>query len=294
MKQGFSSKPRFTFGVLTTVAKDVFRSRYHAELLSGLFRRFSASGHELKIFTLSHRPYHSLDEILREHNLDGLLILTWRWIHPGIAHLIETTRHERVLVFNDPVPGLRINHVYTDIGAGMAQAVGHLLKKKYRKIGMLHGPSEIPFRIGKKIVRVPFIDTQLKEKGFRQALRAKGVAWNRHWIRAGKANSEAEGYRVMKQWLREEKLPEAILCGNDELAFGALAALRETGRKMAVIGFDDLERAKSFTPPLTTVRQPLVRMAEDAAGILIGQRESSAPKIVSRRYLPRLIVRKTA
>ena len=294
MKQGFSSKPRYTFGVLTTVAKDLFRSRYHAELLSGIFRRLAGLGHGLKLFTLPLRPYHSLDEILQEQGLDGLLILTWRWVHPGIARLIETTRHERVLVFNDPVPGLRVNHVYTDVAAGMVQAVAHLIKKKYRKIGMLHGPAEIPFQIGKKTVRVPFIDTRLKEKGFIRALKAKGVPYHRRWIRAGKANSEVEGYRVMKQWLREKKLPDAILCGNDDLAFGALTALQETGRKIAVIGFDDLERAKSFTPSLTTVRQPLVRMGEDAAGILIAQREASSPAIVSRRYLPKLIVRKSA
>ncbi len=294
MRKGFSQKPRYTFGVLTTVAKDPFRSRYHAELLSGIFRRLAASGHGLKIFAPPLRPYRSLDEILRGQDLDGLLVLTWRWIHPEVARLIETARHERVLVFNDPVPGLRVNHVYTDVAAGMAQAVAHLLKKKYRRIGMLRGPAEIPFRTGKKTVRVPFIDTRLKEHGFIRALKAKGISCDRRWIRAGKANSEAEGHRVMKQWLREKKLPEAIVCGNDDLAFGALAALRRTGRKIAVIGFDDLERAKSFSPPLTTVRQPLVRMGMDAAGILIRQRETSAPEILSRRYLPKLIVRKSA
>lgn len=294
MTRGFSTKPRYTFGILTTVAKDVFRSRYHAELLSGLFRRFAASGHGLKIFTPSRASYSSLDEILIGHGLDGLLILTWRWIRPDIAHLVETDKHERVLVFNDPLPGLRVNCIYTDVAAGMKQAVDYLAKRPCRKIGMIHGPMDVPFKVGAKTVRVPFIDTRLKADGFIRALKTKGVPCDRRWIRAGKANSEAEGYRVMRRWLREKKLPEAVVCGNDDLAFGALKALREVKKTMPVTGFDDVERAKSFSPPLTTIRQPLVRMAAEAAAILLRQREASYPKIISRRYLPRLIVRKTA
>lgn len=285
---------RYTFGILTTVAKDIFRSNYHAELLSGIFRRAAGLGHAVKIFTPRAVPYHSLDEILLERELDGLLILTWRWIHPDIARLIETTRHDRVLVFNDPVPGLRVHHLYTDIAAGMRLAVGHLRKKKYHRIGMLHGPLEIPFQAGNRTIKVPFTDTQLKEKGFLQALRSKRVASNRSWIRSGKANTEAEGYRVMKSWLCEERLPEALVCGNDDLAFGALKAVRESSKKMAVIGFDDHERAKSFCPPLTTIRQPLVQMAGDAVALLVRQLEKPSVQIISRRYMPKLILRKTA
>jgi DNA-binding LacI/PurR family transcriptional regulator len=259
------------------------------------------------------RPYGSFDAILQEHKLDGLFILTWRWIHPSIAKLVETTCHPRVLVVNDPVPGLQVNSVYTDTDAGMAQAVTRLLKKGrrkietskegeprpalqagYRKIGMLHGPWEVVFKVGRKKVAVPFIDTQLKVRGFLRALKAKHLPCEQTRLRSGAANSEAEGYRVMKGWLREKDLPEAIVCGNDDLAFGALRALKASGKKMAVIGFDDNERAKSFSPPLTTVRQPLRQMGKDAVDILIRRIEGPASRAVSKRYLPKLIIRKTA
>jgi len=240
------------------------------------------------------KPYKNLDEILFRHELDGLFILTWRWIHPSIAKLIETTRHTRVLVVNDPVPGLQVNNLYTDTDAGMAQAVAHLVKKNLRKIGMLHGPWEVPFQVGKRKVSVPFIDTQLKVRGFLRALKAKRISRDQAWLRSGAANSEAEGFRVMKDWLREKDLPEAIVCGNDDLAFGALRALKASGKKMAVIGFDDNERARNFTPPLTTVRQPLAQIGEDAVNVLTRQIKHPAAGTVSKRYCPKLIVRKTA
>ena len=297
-KSLLAKKRSHTFGVLTTVAKGIFRSRYHAELLSGIFQRAATLGHELKIFTLSNEPCVLLDPILQEHGLDGLFILTWRWIHPWVARLIETSRHERVLVFNDPVPGLGVNSVYTDTNAGMAQAVAHLVKKGHRKIGMLHGPMSIPFAAGGRRALVPFIDTCLKEQGFLRALKAKRVPVSKKWIRSGDANTEAEGRRVMKKWLREKNLPEAIVCGNDDLAFGALKTLKEAGMRVpqdiAVIGFDDNERAESFSPPLTTVRQPLARMGKDAVDILIRQIECPASRPISKQYFPKLIVRKTA
>lgn len=291
-------KKSYIFGLLTTPAKDIFHSNYHLGLLSGILPRLKSVKGRLKIIMMPPRPYKSLDEILCRHGLDGLLILTWRWIYPTVAKLIEKTRHPRVLVVNDPVPGLRVNLVYTDTGAGMRQAVAHLVKTDRKKIGMLHGPVSVPFMDGKKKVYVPFIDTRLKEKGFLSALKAEHVRVNKQWVKAGSANIESEGYRVMGKWLREKNLPDAIVCGNDDLAFGALKALKKAGKRVpqdiAVIGFDDNERAKKSNPPLTTVRQPLAQMGKDAVDILIRKIKRPAARPISKRYLPKLIVRKTA
>lgn len=299
-------KSSYTFGILTTPAKDIFHSNYHRALLSGILPRIKALKGRLKIIMMPSKPFSSLDAILDQNKLDGLLILTWRWIHPSVVRLIETTRHPRVLVINDPVPGLQVNSVYTDTDAGLAQAVAHLVKKSRRKIGMLHGPWAVLFKgtgLKKrsrpdKTVRAPFIDTQLKVKSLMLELKARRLRCEPDWFRSGAANSESEGYRVMSGWLREKELPEAIVCGNDDLAFGAVKALKEAGKNvpydMAVIGFDDNERAKSFSPPLTTVRQPLAKMGKDAVDVLARQIRSSAPKPLSKRYAPKLIVRKTA
>ena len=289
-----SPRCRYTFGILTTPAKDIFHSNYHLGLLAGICPRINVAKARLKIVMMPEKPFPSLDAILEQNELDGLLILTWRWIHPSIARLIETTSHPKVLVVNDPVPSLKVNCVSTDADAGMAQAVKHLLKKGHRKIGMLHGPWEVPFKDGRQTVNVPFIDTQLKVKGLMRALKAGRLKCNPDWFRSGTANSVAEGYRVMKSWLREKELPEAIVCGNDDLAFGALRAMREAGKTLAVIGFDDNERAKSFVPPLTTVRQPLAQMGKDAVAILLRQIERPGSKPIFKRYIPKLIVRRTA
>ena len=291
-------RSKYTFGILTTPAKDIFHSNYHLSLLRGIMPRIKAAGGRMKVIMMPATPFKSLEEILAKNGLDGLLILTWRWIHPSVAKLIETTRHPHVLVINDPVPGLKVNIIFTDTSAGMRQAIMHLVKIGRRKIGMLHGPWEVLFKNGRKKIRVPFVDTQLKVQGFLKTLKAKRIPRDQAWLRSGTANSEAEGYRVMKDWLREKDLPEAIVCGNDDLAFGAVKALKEAGKRVpqdvAVIGFDDNERAKNSSPPLTTVRQPLTQMGKDAVDILMRQIKRPALHLVAKQYTPKLIVRKTA
>lgn len=138
-------KKSCTFGILTTPAKDIFHSNYHLALLRGITSRLKVHKVQLKVLMMPPKPFKSLDAILTQNGLDGLMILTWRWIHPSIARLIESTRSSRVLVVNDPVPGLKVNIFFTDTDAGMAQAVAHLVKKGHRKMGLLHGPWEVLF-----------------------------------------------------------------------------------------------------------------------------------------------------
>jgi LacI family transcriptional regulator len=77
------------------------------------------------------------------------------------------------------------------------------------------------------------------------------------------------GYRAMKEILKRRKRPTALFAGNDTIAVGAIAALREAGlnvpRDLAVIGFDDLPFAAYCHPSLTTVDTEPIKQGEQAA-----------------------------
>lgn len=75
----------------------------------------------------------------------------------------------------------------------------------------------------------------------------------------------------------------AVLCGNDEIAFGVLRALQKSGRRVpedvSVIGFDNHPHAEFWSPPLTTVDQDFVRLGASAVRTLVNEPgDSSAPK----------------
>ena len=69
----------------------------------------------------------------------------------------------------------------------------------------------------------------------------------------------------------------AVFAANDEMALGAMRALREAGRivpdDVSVVGFDDMDMAADFQPPLTTVHQYFDRVGTTAVEMLVDRIE---------------------
>ena len=68
-------------------------------------------------------------------------------------------------------------------------------------------------------------------------------------------------------------MPSAIICGNDILAFGAVAECQARGlsvpEDISVVGFDNLEFSTHANPPLTTIDVPAEEMGETAAHFIL-------------------------
>jgi LacI family transcriptional regulator len=92
-------------------------------------------------------------------------------------------------------------------------------------------------------------------------------------------------------------LPDAIICGNDQMAIGAIWELQDAGIRVpadiAVAGFDDIYLGAMFTPPLTTVRQSMRLMGERACALLLER--IASPSLARRveRLPTELIVRES-
>lgn len=89
----------------------------------------------------------------------------------------------------------------------------------------------------------------------------------------------------------------ALVCYNDESAFGAIRALKDHGLRVpedvSVVGFDDMQGASYLNPSLTTIRQPLQHMGVTAARILLQRIRGQAtfPDLVP--ILPGLVIRES-
>lgn len=82
----------------------------------------------------------------------------------------------------------------------------------------------------------------------------------------------ASGYRLMKQLLQKQTLPDALVCASDAIALGAMRACHEANiripKDISIIGFNDIKSAAYATPPLTTMHAPSEAMGEYAAQIV--------------------------
>jgi DNA-binding LacI/PurR family transcriptional regulator len=148
-----------------------------------------------------------------------------------------------------------------------------------------------------------------RQEGFRDALNDAGIACPRtaaRSIEVGPA-SPAAPYKTaleggvaarIAELLAEVPRPDAIMCANDLAALFALQALTKKGvavpGDIAVAGFDDVPEAAIAHPPLTTVRQPMQQMGEEAAHMLLDQMENPETR-PQRKVLPvELVVRASA
>ncbi|WP_162250713.1 LacI family DNA-binding transcriptional regulator [Pelomonas sp. Root1217] len=151
-------------------------------------------------------------------------------------------------------------NVEADDEAGGFGIVRHMLELGHRHILCVGGP---PHTKG----------ADRRVEGFLRAHAETGVEVGAHHVIRTWFTVQG-GREAMETWLqghRGERLPEAIFCGNDAIAFGCMEALEARGlsvpRDISIAGFDDTLLARTLR--MTTVRQPLLEMGRQAVNVLM-------------------------
>jgi LacI family transcriptional regulator, repressor for deo operon, udp, cdd, tsx, nupC, and nupG len=195
-----------------------------------------------------------------------------------------------ILSLGIPVTTIGFNHdgctsVAIDDVLGGKVATKHLTDLGHREIAVLSGQREISYN---------FEVSDNRNLGHIEALKEVGVEWNPELEIHGDFNIYTAEI-AMEAFLRRKKLPSAIFCHSDEMAFGALKAIRNKGLRVpediSVIGFDDHDIAQYIG--LTTVSQPPQFEGQLAAASVIA--EIANPDLARRKIqVPlSLIVRDT-
>jgi LacI family transcriptional regulator len=171
-----------------------------------------------------------------------------------------------------------------DDEGGAALAVRHLAALGRRRIAHITGPER-------------FEAVRLRAAGYRAALAEAGLEARRGDYRPGNW-SEAWGREAVQDMFSNSRAgPDALFCGNDQIARGAIDALRDMGRSIpadvAVVGFDNWEvMTKAARPPLTSVDMNLDALGREAGACLLDMMAGRA--IAGVRRLPcSLIVRES-
>ena len=107
------------------------------------------------------------------------------------------------------------------------------------------------------------------------------------------------GPRAVRELLAapHRELPDAIACGNDQMAIGAIRELHTAGIRVpediAVVGFDDMHLGALLTPPLTTVHQPMRLLGERACSMLLDRIANPALPYRAERLPTTLVIRES-
>lgn len=247
-----------------------------AQIASAIQQRASRDGYHLVI---AMRSYNSAAETVNEllaQRVDALMINLP--LSAAEAEQIQTLCGDKPAIFMDVEPHAQVAQCQYSNARGARAAVEHLIALGHRQIGLLSGPAQA-------------ISAQLREAAWRQALATHRLtpfcALRGDW-------SAQSGYQAMLQQL-PDRLPQALLVANDQMALGAMRALHQHGvaipGDISVVGYDDTAESAWYQPPLTTVRQDLQALGEQCVETLLARLQDAPPP--SRPLEPALVLRAT-
>jgi len=248
-----------------------------AETLWGIGSEAHGGGFRVLVEPLSPDDGHYSD-LVRSQRVDGLIVSGPRTDDEELAALVDDGFP---IIIQGSLPDLPATSVDVDNRAGARTAVEHLVSLGHRRIGC--------------VTNAPLAYTAAADRlgGYRDAMEAAGLRFQPELVVEG-AFDAASGCTAMLELLARAPDLTAVFVASDIVAFGALRALRESGRRVpadvSVVGFDDIPLARHFDPPLTTIRLPARALGAAAGRALL---ERLAGRLgIERRLLPtELVVR---
>ncbi|MGG2972065.1 LacI family DNA-binding transcriptional regulator [Geobacillus stearothermophilus] len=216
--------------------------------------------------------------VLPQRQVDGMIFLTAR-IRKELME--EMARQFPIVLACEYLEGTDIPTVSIDNISSARKATEHLIRLGHRRIAHLSGPMDV-------------ILSRDRLRGYYQALAQHEIEVDAALVQEGDFTYES-GYHLTLKLLALEKPPTAIFAANDEMAIGAVKAIRHRGGRVpddvAVVGFDDIQMASIFEPSLTTIAQPMFEIGQKAMELLLALIEGTSAR---RRQLvlpDRLVIR---
>lgn len=192
-------------------------------------------------------------DLLSTRQADGLITL--------LPHIPKITAAGRLPIVNacEYVSDRSITSVYVDNVAAAQQATEYLLTLGHRAVAFITGPMNSPISVD-------------RGQGYGNALAGAGIKRNHRLTVEGDFSAESGIRGIESLFARGERFT-AVFCSNDEMALGALRAVKAHGlcvpQDVSVVGFDDIRFARYSDPPLTTVAQPMGDIGREAMRMLI-------------------------
>jgi len=269
MARSLRSRSTKIFGlVISAMTNPIF-----ARLVMGLEERAHELGYELILAHSLNLP--DREEIcirrLLARRVEGLFISPVYRMEPTAPIYVELeARKFPTILLGHAAPFCQnFPAIETDDVSGSKQITQHLLELGHRQIAFFGGPASSPW-------------ARERFEGYRLALREAGLEVDDRLIFNAGATIE-DGASAATQFAAEKTTATAIQAVNDLVAIGAANTLLKQGLRipndLSVAGFGNILTAEYFRVPLTTVRQPKLRLGtaaiEAMQQLLRGQRPAT-------------------
>lgn len=211
------------------------------------------AGYQLNIYVSNDNAGDEIAGMMLSSGVTGAIVFN-EGLTPGDARSIRQSGMPMVFIDREDAD-TGISSVVIDNHAGVTLAMNYLIHQGHRRIGYMHG--------------LQGHDDARRYQAYLDAMSANRLPIDERWVLQG-CYEEAVAYgEARKLFVRGTPLPDAIFCANDEMAWGTIRALRDSGlrvpEQISVVGFDDIPRAMHFVPALTTVHSPVTELGNQSA-----------------------------
>lgn len=223
-------------------------------------------------------------ELLRSKQVDGVIAFPSGQLKPLYQKLVQ---EGFPLVFVDrKLEGVQVNRVVVDNEQAAYTATAHLIASGHQQIAMLTAPLTISTRVE-------------RVQGYTRAIQEKLPQITPMII----SDDVRQLRQQLSTWADQQKLPTAIIAGNDLVLLEVLAFLKEhqlqIPQDMALIVFDNIPFAELLTPTLSTIVQPSHDMGRQAAAMLIASISAEStgqppPAIQEKQFNCTLMIRESS
>lgn len=268
---------------LALAVADVGNPTYVA-MMRGIESKVRASGYRLLVHSTGSDPADevSLVESLGHRYVDGLIICPIRITHELLRALASAATP--VVVVGNLPEGSLVDNVRVDSAAGVRLAVDHLAATGRCSLGMVNGPTDTT-------------PGARRLAGFQEAVQAAGLPVGPSAVECASDFTYTAGLAAAERLLGRF-CPDAVMCGNDLLAFAVIRKLTERGLgvpgDVTVVGMDDTDLAGMHLPSLSSVSLESAARGQLAAQMLLDR--FTNPDLPPRReiVIPRLVIRESS
>jgi DNA-binding LacI/PurR family transcriptional regulator len=190
-------------------------------------------------------------------HVDGALLVSLHGDDPLPDRIMAA--HIPTVVVGRPMRDSGVSYVDVDNRGGARTAVADLVAGGRRVIAIVGGPSDM-------------VVARDRLAGYRDAISQAGLDAD-PTLEATENFTQDGGAGAMRGLLAARPDIDAVFAASDLMAAGAMSVLDAAGRRVpedvAIVGYDDSPVAATARPPLTSVRQPIEEMGQEAARLLL-------------------------
>lgn len=221
-----------------------------------------------------------IERCINGKNIDAVALLS-AWEIPKSIVMLLTKKDFPFVLIDNHNPILRHNEIIFDNAKMVEQLVDLLVEKGHGKIGF------ITVKSGQQHINDRFI-------GFKNAMRRHGLEIDSNLICDGDFSIRS-GYAAMNRLLKSGHIPSAMICGNDNMAVGAINAIKANELKVpydiSIVGIDNSIVAEAADPMLTSMELPMADIGRFAIESLLKRIENVGYEIQTTTFPCKLIER---